>query len=113
MPFASCHTLCQRPEFDPWFEQIDRIAFSQVVAERDERGALALPIGTPPPVTSALLSTRGIATVTPPPRAQGVVTHEQVDELGHLVEKRCPVAATLKAAGVDVNFEWRLGRGDG
>lgn len=101
--FVARH-LWQRPH-----NRIDHIEFSQVVAERDERGALTLPIGTLPPVTSALLSVRGIATVTPAARAQGVITHEQVDELGHLVEVRCPVAATLKAAGVDVDFEWRLG----
>ena len=107
--FVARH-LWQRPH-----NRIDSVEFSQVVVERDERGALALPIEAMPPVSSAILSVRGVATVTPSARRAGqqaVITSEQVEELGRLVEVRCPVAATLLAAGVEMDFEWRLAARD-
>ena len=81
------------------------INFDDVVAERDERGALALPLAAEPPVTAALLRVRGVARVQP---ASASITAADIRQLGALVEQRCPVAATLTAAGVELAFEWRL-----
>jgi len=85
--------------------RIHSIAFEDVIAERDERGALTLPVDSDPPVTAALLRVRGVARVRP---ASDVVTEADVEQLGALVEHRCPVAATLTAAGCKLDFEWVL-----
>ncbi len=82
-----------------------RLDFSDVVAQRDERGALAMPIRDEPPCTAALLRVEGVATVT---AASSAITAADVEALGALVSKRCPVAATLHAAGCDVSFSWLL-----
>ncbi len=85
--------------------RIDAIAFDEVVATRDERGALALPISAAPPVTAALLSVGGRVRVRP---RSGSITPADVEAMGRIVEERCPVAATLSAAGVRLEFEWVL-----
>jgi len=85
--------------------RVRAISFVDVVGERDERGALSLPIAAEPTVTAALLSVRGTARVLP---ASTDTTLADVQELGDLVKKRCPVAATLAAAGVDLAFKWEL-----
>ena len=86
--------------------KIASITFSAVEAARDERGALALPIEDDAPVSAALLYVRGTVTVTPSSEA---ITSVDVEQLGALVEKRCPVAASLAAAGCEIGFQWRLG----
>lgn len=98
--FVARH-LWKRPH-----NKVDSLIFHDIVAERDERGALTLPIFDTPPVTSALLSVRGVVIVRP--ASADVITALDVAELGKLVEVRCPVAATLKLAGCKVDFDWRL-----
>ena len=88
--------------------KISSITFSDVEAARDERGALALPIEDDAPVSAALLYVRGTVTVTP---SSDTITSADVARLGALVEKRCPVAASLAAAGCEIGFHWRLGGG--
>jgi putative redox protein len=83
------------------------VRFSEVVAERDERGALALPLTDPPPTTSALTRVRGVVTVVP--SSCGTITSSDIRQLGELVEQRCPVAATLLRSGCALEFEWLLG----
>ena len=85
--------------------RIDHISFVDVVAERDERGALALPIGDPPPTTAGLLRVRGNVVVQP---ASDAITNEDVINLGALVERRCPVAAMFHGAGCVLELDWRL-----
>jgi uncharacterized OsmC-like protein len=85
--------------------QISSLRFAEVRAERDERGALALPITAPPPVSSAVQRVSGVVFVRP---ASAEVDGDDVRVLGLLVEERCPVAATLRAAGVALDFEWRM-----
>lgn len=91
--------------------RIDTISFSDVVAERDERGALTLPICDDPPITAGLLRVSGIVTVRPS-RADHPITADDVVQLGELVEKRCPVAAMFHSSGCVLDFEWRLDDGD-
>ena len=89
--------------------KISTLEFTDVVAARDERGALTLPIASTPDVTSAILSVHGMATVSLVSDT-AAVTAADVHELGRIVEIRCPVAATLRSAGVNLEFEWRLAR---
>ena len=87
------------------------VIFEDVVAERDERGALALPMTDTPPVTAALTRVHGVARVRP---VSAEISAADVARLGELVEVRCPVAATLTAAGCELgcelHFEWILDR---
>ena len=85
---------------------IESVAFLDVVACRDENGALALPIAEPNPVPAGLTYVAGTAVVIP--RATGV-QNADVQALGRLVEQRCPVAATLRAGGCQLDFVWTLG----
>ena len=105
--------------------RIDRIEWQDVTAERDERGALSLPITQPAPVPAGLTRVRGVALVVPAavaPRrgARGAggdaaadqrpspITEADVVALGEIVEERCPVAAMFAASGCELDFEWRL-----
>ena len=91
-----------------WPRPLNRLAtisFENVEAVRDERGALAMPITEMPPMTAAILSVRGVARVRP---VQPGITAADVRALGEQVERRCPVAATLMAAGCELDFEWQL-----
>ena len=102
--FVARH-LWQRPH-----NRIERIDFEDVVAERDERGALSLPIAAPAPVSAQLTLVQGIAKVTPV--AGACLRDDDVRELGRLVEERCPVAAMMRASGCALRIEWTLALGD-
>ena len=86
--------------------RIERLEFVDVLAERDERGALSMPIAAPAPVSAQLTLVQGIARVTPV--AGAIVSADDVRELGRIVEERCPVAAMLRASGCDLRIEWTL-----
>ena len=88
--------------------KIERILFEDVQAERDERGALSLPIREAAPVTAAVTSIQGTARVTPVAGAR--LSDADVQELGRLVEERCPVAAMLRASGCALHVDWVLSR---
>ena len=77
-----------------------------VLAERDERGALSLPIHEPAPVAAGLLRVSGICLVAP--SADANVRDEDVRLLGEQVERRCPVAAMFRASGCELDIEWVL-----
>ena len=87
--------------------RLGAVRFTSVVAERDERGALALPMTQTPPATAAMRRVRGVVHVRPA-SAPGIITAADVRRLGELVEERCPVAATLALAGCVLDFEWVL-----
>ena len=89
--------------------KIDSISFLDVVAERDDRGALTLPITEEPPITAGLLRVTGKAVVSPV--STSAISSADVAELGALVEKRCPVAAMFHASGCSVDFTWVVGSG--
>ena len=88
--------------------KIERMTFVDVVAERDERGALSLPLHKPPPVTAALVRVSGTCLVVPSTGAN--IHDEDVRLLGHEVERRCPVAAMFHASGCEMNIQWVLDR---
>ena len=85
--------------------RIDRISFIDVVAERDEHGALTLPIDTAAPTTAGLLRVRGSVWVQP---RSDAITDEDIIKLGDIVEQRCPVAAMFHGAGCVLELDWRL-----
>jgi uncharacterized OsmC-like protein len=90
--------------------RIKCIVWEDVKAKRDERGALALPIDAPPPVSPILTHVSGTAIVSLD--AGSPVSNSDVHKLGELVEQRCPVAAMFVAAGCEMKIEWRLEQGD-
>ena len=87
--------------------RIERIEFSDVQAARDERGALHLPIHEEAPVSASLLYVQGVVRVRPSSMS---ISDEDVLALGAIVERRCPVAASLAQGGVKLEFQWRLDR---
>lgn len=91
-------------------------------ASRDSRGAMALPLDEAPPAPAWLQRVEGTAVVHLKPRkssshADSDVTGMQeqaarVEELHRHVERRCPVASMLVAAGCDMRVTWRLATTD-
>lgn len=67
-------------------------------------GALHLPITEPPPSPPGLTRVSGVARVHLP--AGSPLTADDVAVLGRVVEQRCPIAAMLAAAGVEMDMEW-------
>ena len=76
-----------------------------ISAERDERGAIALPLTTPAEELphSRLQRIAGTATV------DCDATQEQVDELSRLVKLRCPVANMVSLSGCELDIKWQKG----
>jgi len=93
--------------------RIEGIDF-QYEAERDPRGATALPLGAPLPAPAQLLAVKGVAQVKLG-EGDGDVDARRaaVQELGAAVQARCPVAQTLLAAGVRLDVKWELARARG
>jgi uncharacterized OsmC-like protein len=92
---------------------IERLEFVDIVAERDERGALSLPIDVDPSVPARLQKITGTIQVytrrtqtknkkeEAPPLSQ-----EQLDMLSRQTELRCPVANMMMASGCEMNIQW-------
>eukprot|EP00977_Amphora_coffeiformis_P011139 scaffold2657_cov89-Amphora_coffeaeformis.AAC.33 len=86
---------------------IDRLVFENIQGERDERGALTLPIDENPPVPSRLTRVSGRIAVY---RAKGEsISQEELDLLREQTELRCPVANMMIASGCQMNVEWVCG----
>ena len=81
-----------------------RIEFD-VSANRDERGALHLPLGTTPPAPARLEHVWGTATVYDTNASQ-----EQISALGKEVHRRCPVANMMVLSGCRLEIDWKIGR---
>jgi len=97
---------------------VERLEFVDVVAHRDERGALSLPIDVTPTIPARLQSIEGTIRVfvrnTSTNRKQqsftsGTVTSEQLTTLAEQTEARCPVANMIVASGSEMNVQWVLG----
>ena len=74
-----------------------------ITASRDERGALHLPLDTPPPVPSRLEHVWGTATIY-----DTNASLEQIVTLGNEVHRRCPVANMMVMSGCQLEIEWRI-----
>ena len=70
---------------------------------RDERGALNLPMYTEPPVPARLEHVWGTATVYDTNASQ-----EQISALGAEVHRRCPIANMIKLSGCRLDIDWRI-----
>jgi len=74
----------------------------RIEAERDERGALSLPITKSPPVPSRLISVSGEAVVGD----DTVASDDELKLLEKITHERCPVANMMIAAGTKVNVNF-------
>jgi uncharacterized OsmC-like protein len=103
---------------------IDRIEFSNFMAYRDERGALARPIDVFPSSPSRLQRVSGTVTVyfiassssssnSDSSKSLGndaiVITPEQLKTLAEQTEVRCPIANMMHASGCIMDIEWVIG----
>jgi uncharacterized OsmC-like protein len=89
---------------------IDRIEFD-VKAERDERGALQLPITIDPDIPARLQRITGTIQVYTKNKER--LTEEQLEILSHQTELRCPVANMIVASGCEMNVLWVEGTANG
>ena len=86
---------------------IGRVEF-ELRAERDERGALTLPLDTDPlPTVARLARVWGTATVH-----GTTATDAQLARLGEEVHRRCPVANMVTLSGCTLDIEWRRAEGE-
>ena len=86
---------------------IDRIVFENIQGERDERGALTLPIDENPPVPSRLTCVSGRIAVY---RAKGdPISQKELNLLREQTELRCPIANMMIASGCRMDVEWVCG----
>lgn len=90
-----------RPRFP-----LDRLTFAYV-AERDERGAISLPLDAEPPCAAHLQAIRGTVHVHLTAGA-AAETPERVEFLKSQVERRCPVASMARASGCHMDIAWVL-----
>lgn len=90
---------------------IDRIEFSDFMAYRDERGALARPIDVFPSFPSRLQRVSGKVTVCfiASSSSSIVITPEQLRTLAKQTEARCPIANMMHASGCVMDIEWVIG----
>lgn len=83
---------------------IERMEFD-IEAERDERGALSLPIDAKPEVPSRLQRVSGIVVVY----AKQTIDDSTLSLLKEQTELRCPVANMMHASGCEMNIDWMDG----
>jgi putative redox protein len=81
--------------------QIDKMNFD-IMAFRDERGALQLPIEITPEVPSRLLEIKGTIQLYTP----SMLSEELLEILKEQTEARCPVANMLIQSGCEMNVNW-------
>jgi putative redox protein len=89
-------------KFKPQRLALGRIEF-ELRAERDEQGALTLPLDTAElPAPARLARVWGTATVH-----GTAATDVQLGRLGEEVHRRCPVANMVVLSGCTLDIEWR------
>jgi uncharacterized OsmC-like protein len=89
---------------------IDRIEFD-VKAERDDCGALQLPITIDPDIPSRLQRITGTIQVYTKNKER--LSPQQLEVLSHQTERRCPVANMIVASGCEINITWVEGTANG
>jgi putative redox protein len=82
--------------------QIDKMDFD-IMAFRDERGALQLPIQVTPEIPSRLQEIQGTIHVYTTP---SLLSEEQLGILKEQTEARCPVANMIIQSGCKMNVNW-------
>ena len=83
---------------------LERLVFQDIQGERDERGALTLPIDEAPSVPSRLQRIHGTIIVY---RAGGLpISNEEMTLLREQTESRCPVANMMIASGCRMDVDW-------
>jgi putative redox protein len=80
---------------------IDKMEFD-LRAERDERGALTMPIEETPEIPARLQRIQGIIRVF----ATSPLSKSELNILSEQTEARCPVASMVIASGCDMDVEW-------
>lgn len=80
---------------------IDKIDFD-IQAERDERGALTMPIHETPVIPARLKRIHGTIHVF----AKSTLSQEQLATLTTQTEARCPVASMVIASGCNLDVKW-------
>lgn len=78
---------------------LGRLTF-QLVAERDERGSLGMPLESDNGVPARLQGVYGTCHI------EGEISDEEIEILAKQVHKRCPVANMFEASGCAVDIEW-------
>ena len=90
---------------------IDRMEFD-LHAERDERGALQLPIEETPSIPARLMRVFGEITIylkTARGNTPLTLTPEELALLSEQTEARCPVANMMSASGCEIQVSWKQG----
>jgi putative redox protein len=82
---------------------LDRLEMD-IQAERDERGALELPIDRDPEIPARLQRVTGIVRVYT--RNKQPLSDSQLELISHQTEERCPVANMVKSSGCVMDVEW-------
>ena len=86
---------------------IERLEFVNIIAIRDERGALQLPIVDTPQVPSRLQKVEGLVKVyLDPKRNPNGISEEELSLLKEQTEIRCPIANMMIASGCDLDIKW-------
>jgi uncharacterized OsmC-like protein len=87
--------------------RLSRIDFD-ISAERDEKGALQLPIGTPfdSYAPSRLQRIWGTATVHLEAGTKSELSQETISLLEREVERRCPIANMVTSSGCALDIRW-------
>lgn len=97
--FVSRHNMQHYNSNDRY--SLERLEFVNVKATRDERGALALPVDQPPPISSRIHTITGTIVIWP-----SLSSDKDLDWLKEQTELRCPIANMLVASGCHMNVQW-------
>lgn len=83
---------------------LDRLEFDNIMAYRDQRGALHLPIQEMPLVPSRIHTIRGTILVFA--AREQKISVEKLKLLQEQTEVRCPVANMMAASGCQIDVRW-------
>lgn len=102
--------------------RIERLEFDDIVAVRDERGALQLPIEKSPEIPSRIQRISGTIRVVTSSKASSsqnvdeknsnnnvILTREEMCLLKEQTEQRCPIANMILLSGCSIDVDWIQG----
>lgn len=94
---------------------IEKLGFHNIVAIRDERGSLQLPINEIPEIPSQILSITGTIQVYIKSKSKSpesddekemLLTTEEFELLKEQTEVRCPIANMILSSGCTIDVDW-------